>query len=170
MLAAQALAASSHTSAPKSGGRCFALKLSFFQRFSPPEAAVTVNPTMAHRLQGCRPFRVSPPTPLSVQLMRSIGEMRSSVNKILSQKQREIGHLDKPTLRNKSILKMAFQDPTSLERRACPKPVELAPSPAKNLNTLLRLWWKNGPLSPCLRAWVSEANEMIGTVLTSPAS
>ena len=117
---------------------------------SPLEAAEAGTQTVGHSPQGCRPFRVAPPMPLSVvpcsfqkpavsvdptmahrtaevaglsgfprrcllsvQLMRIIGEMRSPVNKNLSQKPREIVHLDKATRRNQSILKKAFQIPTS---------------------------------------------------------
>ena len=43
--------------------------------------------------------------------MRIIGEMRPPVNKNLSQKPREIVHLDNASLRNESILKKAFQNP-----------------------------------------------------------
>jgi hypothetical protein len=102
---------------------------------SPLEAAEAGTQTVGHIPQGCRPFRVSPPMPLSVsnyvsfprpaltvdptvarrfaglQLMRIIGETRSPVKKIQQNRQREIGHLDKPTLRKQSILKTLFQNP-----------------------------------------------------------
>jgi hypothetical protein len=104
---------------------------------SPLEAAEAGTQTVGHSPQGCRPFRVSPPMPLSVsnyvsfprpaltvdptvarrfaglQLMRIIGETRSPVKKIQQNRQHEIGHLDKPTLQNTSILKKPFQHPSS---------------------------------------------------------
>src|SRR5580765_8440515 len=78
---------SPHTSG--GGGRSSALKLSFSQRFSPPEAAEAGTHTVGHSPQGCRPFAVryspkslelkanswiSRPMPLSVVLMRIISE------------------------------------------------------------------------------------------------
>jgi hypothetical protein len=48
-----------------------------------------------------------------LQLMRIIGETPSPVKKIQQKQGREIVHLDKPTLRKQSILKMPFQNPIS---------------------------------------------------------
>jgi hypothetical protein len=57
--------------------------------FSNHEAAVTVDPTMARRLQSCWPFRAFqeffPPMPLSVFTPRIIGEKNAAINRILGQ-------------------------------------------------------------------------------------
>ena len=105
---------------------------------SPLEAAEAGTQTVGHSPQGCWPFRVAPPMPLSVQpcnfqslrivdptmarrfagvqLMRIIGEAHSAVKKIQQNHQREIGHLDKPTLRKQPILKTPFQSSAILDR------------------------------------------------------
>jgi len=70
---------------------------------------------------------------LSVLPVRTISEMHSPVNKNLSLKPREIGHLDNATLRNNSILKTSFQNPN--KEAWVWLPWVKKPSPAKNLNT-----------------------------------
>jgi len=73
--------------------------------FKPHEAAVTVDPTMARRLQGCWPFRVFqgffPPMPLSVfQRGLSAKKIRQS-----------IGFSAKSRARNRTSWQTATQKP-----------------------------------------------------------
>jgi len=51
-----------------------------------------------------------PPTPLSVYQYELYAKRTAAVNKNLSQKPREIVHLDNASLQNQSILKKAFQN------------------------------------------------------------
>jgi hypothetical protein len=80
------------------------MPLSVSNDVSFPKPALTVDPTVARRFAG-------------LQLMRIIGETRSPVKKIQQNRQREIGHLDKPTLRKQSILKKPFQQSKLVEHK-----------------------------------------------------
>jgi hypothetical protein len=102
-----------HTPATYLMAMCCAEMHPYQTHSSPLEAAEAGTHTVGHSPQGCRPFRASPPMPLSVLLVRTIGEVRPHVNKNLSQKSREIGHLDKRSRRNKVFLKKVFQNPFS---------------------------------------------------------
>jgi hypothetical protein len=100
---------------------------------SPLEAAEAGTQTVGHSPQGCRPFRVAPPMPLSVlpcklsnptkvwtqrwpadwQVLHTKYRRKASreSTKIYLLKRREIVHLDNAALQNQSILKKPFQNP-----------------------------------------------------------
>jgi hypothetical protein len=110
------LEAFSHTTATYLMAMCCAEMHPFQTRSSPLEAAEAGTQTVGHSPQSCRPFRVSPPMPLSVLpnelpepaltvdptmarrltgiTGRSIGEKTVTVNKNLTQIGREIVHLE----------------------------------------------------------------------------